>query len=54
MITLAADETAPLGPTHYTITATSPTQLAMTDVALTVNPYFGHEPGQRRRYPRWR
>jgi hypothetical protein len=36
MITLAADETAPLGQTHYTITATSPTNSAMVDVALTV------------------
>ncbi|HEY6039581.1 MAG TPA: MYXO-CTERM sorting domain-containing protein [Kofleriaceae bacterium] len=36
MITLAADATAPLGATHYTITATSPTNSAMTDVNLTV------------------
>jgi hypothetical protein len=36
MIMLAADETAPLGQTHYTITATSPTNSAMVDVALRV------------------
>lgn len=36
MIMLAADETAPLGPTHYTIVATSSTSSAMIDVALTV------------------
>ena len=36
MITLTADATAPLGLAHYTITATSPTNFAMTDVALTV------------------
>jgi hypothetical protein len=36
MIMLAADETAPLGLAHYTITATSPTNSAMVDVALTV------------------
>lgn len=36
MITLTADDTAPLGLTHYTISATSPTNFATTDVALTV------------------
>ncbi len=36
MITLTADDTAPLGLTHYTIAAVSPTNSAMVDVALTV------------------
>ncbi|HET9993178.1 MAG TPA: MYXO-CTERM sorting domain-containing protein, partial [Kofleriaceae bacterium] len=36
MITLTADATAPLGPTHYTISATSPTNFVTTDVALTI------------------
>jgi hypothetical protein len=36
MITLAADDTAPLGATHYTIVAASATSSAMIDVALTV------------------
>jgi hypothetical protein len=36
MILLTADDTAALGPTHYTIVATSATSSAMIDVALTV------------------
>jgi len=36
MITLTADETAALGQSHYTITATSPTNFATVDVNLTV------------------
>jgi hypothetical protein len=50
MITLTADQTAPLGPTHYTVVAAGAAASSMQDVMLTItaegtNPPDGGGPG---------